>query len=89
MAKYKLLSNWKHGALYLAGKTYDLANLPAGVAVPSSEDLDAAVEAGYMEIDASGAAVDDPNVVKPLEHLGEVDTPIAPVAPKGKQAKET
>lgn len=90
MPKYKMLANWKYGALYLADKVYDFSNLPSGVAVPSSEDLDAAVEAGYMEIDASGAAVDEPNIVKPLVNLGEVvDEPIAPVVPKGKQAKET
>ena len=90
MAKYKIITNWKYGALYLAGKTYDFANLPASVAVPSSEDLDEAIQAGYMEIDASGAAVDEPNIVKPLVNLGEVvDEPIAPVVPKGKQAKET
>lgn len=92
MAKYKMLANWRYGALYLAGKTYDFGDLPASVAVPSSENLDEAIQAGYMEIDDSGVAVDEPNIVKPLVNLGEVtDKPIAPVAPaKGsKQAKET
>lgn len=91
MAKYKMLANWKYGALYLAGKVYDFANLPASVATPTSEDLDEAIQAGYMEIDhGSGDPVEEPNIVKPMEHLGEVtDEPIAPAVPKGKQAKDT
>ena len=89
MAKYKMITNWKYGALYLAGKVYDFSNLPANVATPTAEDLDEAIQAGYMEIAASGSDVDEPNIVKPLVNLGEVnDEPIAPVAPKGKQVKD-
>ena len=81
-----MLTNWKHDALYLEGNVYDFDDLPSGVAVPSESVLDAAIEAGYMELGRNDDPIAEPNIVPPL-FVKDVIPVVS--TPKGKQPKET
>jgi len=82
-----MLTNWKHDALYLQDKIYDFDDLPSGVAVPSESVLDAAIEAGYMEVARNSDPIAEPNIVQPL--IKDTVAPPAVSVAKGKQPKET
>lgn len=81
----KFLSNWRCGALYLQGNTYDFGKLPDGSFQPHQDLLDQIVSEGIAELikPNSDTQVSDPIEVLPLIGTSPelITPPVQPVTP--------